>query len=110
MRKDVWDKKVEAYGKLVAKAGLERKGKTVPYTSANGYMFSMVNKDGEMGIRMSKESGKKFMDKHKATIFKSHGATMRDYVRIPDKLLKNQRLIVSALKEGHKHVMSLESK
>ncbi len=32
----------------------ERKGKTVPYTSANGLMFSFINKGGDLGIRYSK--------------------------------------------------------
>lgn len=33
----------------------DRKGKSVPYTSANGHMFSFINKDRDLGFRFSKE-------------------------------------------------------
>ena len=48
------------YDELVARCDrIERKGKTMPYTSANGYMFSLLNKAGEIGIRFSKDVQKK---------------------------------------------------
>lgn len=51
-----WDEKLKRYDEIVAKGKhFERKGKTMPYTSANGYMFSMLNKKGELGIRFGKE-------------------------------------------------------
>jgi hypothetical protein len=51
------DEKVELYNKLIAKCpGIERKGKNNPYTSVNGHMFSLINKDGELGMRFSKET------------------------------------------------------
>jgi len=107
-----WTKKLEIYDRLVATAGPEivRKGKTMPYTSANGYMFSLLNKDAEIGIRLSKESCKKFMEEFKTTVFKSHGATMRDYVLIPEEMLDDLDMLASYLEEGYKHVMSLPPK
>ena len=37
-----WDDKLARYDQLIAKCpGFDRKGKTVPYTSANGHMFSL---------------------------------------------------------------------
>lgn len=37
-----WQERVDLYDQLVAKCPrFERKGKTVPYTSANGPMFSL---------------------------------------------------------------------
>ena len=107
----MWEKKLEFYDKLVAACDdFERKGKTVPYTSANGYMFSLFNTDAEIGIRLSKASGKKFMEEHQATIFKSHGAVMRDYVKVPEHLYKEFDLLVAYLNEGYQHVMSLPPK
>ena len=42
-------KRLEIYDQLVSKCDrFTRKGKTVPYTSSNGYMFSLFNKDGEL--------------------------------------------------------------
>ena len=50
---------LELYEKIVAQfPEIERKGKTMPYTSANGYMFSLLNKAGELGFRFSKERQK----------------------------------------------------
>jgi hypothetical protein len=44
------------YDKVVVKCPrFKRQGKTVTAPSANGYMFSILNKDGELGIRFSKQ-------------------------------------------------------
>lgn len=52
----MWQEKLKVYDALVAKCNhFERKGKTMLYTSVNGYMFSLYNKTGEIGIRFSKE-------------------------------------------------------
>ncbi len=106
-----WEEKLAYYDKLVAHSGkFERKGKNMCYTSANGYMFSMLNKDGEIGIRLPKDAGKKFMKEHSTTPFKSHGAFMRDYVLIPDSLYDDMELLSETLEEAYQHVMSLEPK
>lgn len=61
----MWEQKLALYDKLVALTSkFKRKGKTVPYTSANGYMFSLINKEGEFGIRLPKESATKFKEEH----------------------------------------------
>jgi len=50
------EEKLRGYDELVSKCPrFERKGKAMVYTSANGYMFSLLNKAGEIGIRFSKE-------------------------------------------------------
>ncbi len=93
--------KLAIYDKLVAKCSrFERKGKTMPYTSANGYMFSLLNKDGEIGIRFSKEIQQKYLDEFDTTLYKSYGATMRGYVLIPKKVLGNLDKLASYLNES----------
>ena len=53
-----WNTTLKRYDELVDQISeFDRKGKTMPYTSANGHMFSLLNKDGELGIRLSKEEG-----------------------------------------------------
>ncbi|NNE55801.1 MAG: hypothetical protein HKN32_07270 [Flavobacteriales bacterium] len=106
-----WDKTLQFYDDLVARSSnFERKGKTVPYTSANGYMFSLMNKDGEFGIRLSKDRAKAFMEEHDTTIFKSHGAVMRDYVLIPESMFEDSDFLLKTLEAGYAHVMSLPPK
>jgi hypothetical protein len=107
----MWKEKVKVYDALVSKCPrFERKGKTVPYTSANGYMFSLVNKEGEVGIRFSKEVQKKYLDKWDTTIFKSHNAVMQGYVLIPERMLKDLDSVAKYLNESYDYVMSLEPK
>ena len=86
--------------------GLDRKGKTVPYTSSNGYMHCLLNKEGEFGIRLSKEDQAKF----KSGPLMSHGATIRDYVLVPDSLLANTEEIAKWMLISLEHVNSLPPK
>ena len=79
---------------------IERKGKANPYTSANGHMFSQINKDDQLGIRLPKPRQKALLDEYGAGPFKSYGATMRDYVCLTDEMLSDQALITSLLQEG----------
>lgn len=107
----MWEKKLEIYDKLIALSlNFERKGKTVPYTSANGHMFSQLNKAGEIGIRLPKESQKKFMEEFQTTVFKSYGAVMRGYVLVPEELLGDLEFLSAYMEEGYNYVMSLEPK
>ena len=68
----MWKEKLKVYDQLVAKCPrFERKGKTMPYTSANGYMFSLLNKAGEVGIRFSKDVQNNIW-KHGTPLFTNH--------------------------------------
>lgn len=107
----MWDKKLELYDKLInTNPNFERKGKTMPYTSVNGHMFSQLNKAGEIGIRLPEEKKEKFIKEHRATLFKSYGAVMKGYVLVPEKLLENLELFSSYLNESYNYVKSLEPK
>ena len=105
-----YNEKLELYIKAVEMAGFTKKGKTMPYTSANGHMFSLLNKDGELGIRFSKEDQEKYISKLKTTTFKSHGATMRGYILMPDKMWSTLKPLAKYLQESHSYVMSLDPK
>ncbi|WP_421787026.1 hypothetical protein [Hyphobacterium sp.] len=105
------DETIAIFDRVVARCeGIERKGKTMPYTSDNGHMFSQVNKDGELGIRLPPADGQTFMAEHGAGPFLSYGATMRDYVGIPEALMGDEDRLVDLLQQGHAYVMSLPSK
>ena len=80
----MWEEQLAIYDAVVGKCPrFERKGKTVPYTSANGHMFSLLNKDAELGFRYSKQVQEKYLEEWGTTLFKSHGATMRGYTIDP---------------------------
>jgi hypothetical protein len=105
-----YDKKVELYEKLIVKSGFKMKGKTVPYTSANGHMFSQLNKNGELGIRFSKEVQEKYISELNTTTFKSYGATMKGYILIPDEMWSDLNTLAKYLQESYSYVMSFDPK
>ena len=107
----MWEEKLKIYDQLVAKCPrFERKGKTVPYTSANGYMFSLLNKDGEIGIRFSREVQKKYIEEFNSTLFKSYNSIMQGYVLIPENMLEDLDRVAKYLDESYDYVMGLEPK
>ena len=106
-----WDEKLKIYDELVAKCDrFKRKGKTMPYTSANGYMFSLLNKAGEIGIRFSKDVQKKYIEEFDSSLYRSYNAIMNGYVLIPDHMLENLDNVAKYLNESYDYVLSLEPK
>lgn len=107
----MWEERLEIYDQLVKKCPrFERKGKTMPYTSANGHMFSLLNKAGELGFRYSKDVQEKYIEEFGSTIFKSYGSVMRGYVLIPDHMLEDSDKLAEYLNESYDYVMTLEPK
>jgi len=107
----MWEQKLDLYDQIVEKCPrFERKGKTVPYTSANGHMFSLLNKEGELGFRYSKPVQEKYIQEFGSTILKSHGAVMRGYVLIPDHMFDDLDTLAEYLNESYDYVMSLDPK
>ncbi len=105
------NEKLKIYDQLIDKCPrFERKGKTMPYTSANGYMFSLFNKDCEIGIRFSKEVQEKYIKEFNSSIYKSYGAVMKGYALIPQNMLEDLDHVARYLNESYDYVMSLEPK
>lgn len=105
------EEQLKIYDDLVSMCPrFERKGKTMPYTSANGYMFSLFNKAGEIGIRFSKEVQKKYMEKYKTTVYRSYDSIMHGYILITDEMMKDMKNVSKLLDESYDHVMSLDPK
>lgn len=99
------------YDKLVAQCPrFERQGKSVPHTRSNGYMFSVLNKEDELGIRFSKEQQLAYLEKYKTTLFKSHNAVMKGYILISKKMMKEEANLVDLLNESFDYVNSLPPK
>ncbi|MDA9262138.1 hypothetical protein N9P55_00040 [bacterium] len=107
----MFKERLELYDQVAALCNrFERKGKTSPYTSANGYMFSFLNKAAELGFRFSKEVQENYFDKYETTYYKSHNSVMKGHILITDKMLEDKDLLVSLLNESYDYVMSLEPK
>ena len=89
---DISAKTLELYEKLVAtQPSITRKGKANPYTSLNGRMFSFINKDGRLALRLPEAEREAFLKKYKTKIAVSYGAVMKEYVVVPPALLARTR-------------------
>ncbi|MCD2259188.1 hypothetical protein [Psychroserpens luteolus] len=107
----MWEEQLKFYDSIVEQCpDFERKGKKMIYTSANGYMFTLLNKDAEIGIRLSKASQEAFKEKYNATEYRSYGAVMRDYVKVPEALYTEIQLLVDYFNESYNYVMTLPPK
>lgn len=82
----------------------------MPYTSANGYMFSLLNKASEIGIRFSKEVQKKYLEEYNTSLFKSYNSIMHGYILITEEMLDDLQNVVRLLNESYDYVMSLDPK
>jgi len=107
----MWEKNLAYYDEAVERCPrFGRKGKTMPYTSANGHMFSLLNKAGELGIRFSKEIQQKYIEDLSTTTFISYGATMRGYILVPEHICSEIDQLAKYLNDGYDYVMSLDPK
>ena len=70
--------KLALYEKLVAmNPNVERKGDKIPYTSLNGHMFSYLNSEGLMALKLPKEEIDQFLKKYKTRLFEAYGIIQR---------------------------------
>lgn len=100
-----WDDVLKVYDAIVEDCkGFERKGKKMIYTSSNGYMFTLLNKDAEIGIRLPKEEAAKFMEKYDTGHYYSHGAKMKDYVLVPESLWTDKKAMVNYFEQSFAYV------
>jgi hypothetical protein len=103
--------KLAFYEKLVATLpGVERKGATVPYTSLNGHMFSYLTKTGQLALRLPVKEREAFLQKYKTTLCEAYGVVQKEYVVVPDALLKRTAEIKKAFAQSLAYVSSLKPK
>jgi len=99
------------YEKLIAtNPAVERKGDTMPYTSLNGHMFSLLAKDGSLGLRLSKEDREEFIKKYNTELMKQYGVIMKEHVIVPDKLLANTKELKKYFYQSYEYIKSLKPK
>lgn len=109
--KNIPQDKMKLYEQLVAtQPGIELKGKNNPYTSHNGHMFTFISKDGVLAIRLPKDEREKFLKEYKTTLMESYGAVMKEYVRVPDKLIQDTAVLARYMKISYKYVKMLKPK
>lgn len=79
---------LEMYCEVVDRSGHGTvKGAKNPYTSRNGHMFSFLDPDGTMALRLPAELEATFRTTHDSGPVSQYGRTMRGYSTIPADLL-----------------------
>ena len=103
--------RLELYERLVAtNPSVERKGATVPYTSCNGHMFSFMTRTGTLALRLPAEEREAFLRRHKTKLCEQHGTVMKEYVEVPDTLLKETCELKRAFDVSYAYVAALKPK
>ena len=111
MKNNIPPDKLELYEKLVAtNPKIERKGAANPYTSLNGHMFTYLNPSGSLALRLPTDEREKFLKKYTTTLFEAYGAVMKEYVTVPDSLLKNTKELQKYFALSYQYVGSLKPK
>ena len=106
-----YQENLERYEALVAtNPAIERKGATMPYTSVNGHMFSLLTKEGTLVLRLSPDDRNAFLKKYKTPTVVLYGAVMKEYVEVPDALLAKTTILKKVFDASFQYVSSLKPK
>ena len=103
--------KVDLYDHLIAThPEIERKGAANPYTSLNGHMFTLLHDSRRLAIRLPEDERAAFLKKYKTTLSEAYGAVMKEYVAVPEALLKNTKELQKYLELSYEYVKTLKPK
>jgi hypothetical protein len=101
---------IALYDKLIAtNPMIKRKGDANPYTSLNGNMFTLLYQSA-LAIRLPEDEREKFLKKYKTTLFEAYGAVMKEYVAVPDALLKKTKELEKYLAISYEYAKTLKPK
>jgi hypothetical protein len=105
------EEKLVQYERLIAtNPEVELKGDTIPYTAHNGHMFSNFNPDGTLGLRLPPAKIEEFLKKYKTTLVSAYGIVRKEYVLVPDELLKKTTELKPYFDASFEYVNSLKPK
>ena len=110
-QKEIQHKNLTLYDKLIrTNPAIERKGVKLPYTSFNGHMFTFLSESGVVAIRLPEDEREAFLKKYATTLMESHGAIMKEYVAVPESLLKKTGELKKYLDRSYEYVKTLKPK
>ena len=89
---------------------IERKGVKLPYTSANGHMFTFLSESGTLAIRLPESERETFLKKYNTSLMEAHGTIMKEYVMVPEELLRNTKELKKYLNLSYEYVKTMKPK
>jgi hypothetical protein len=99
------------YEKVIqAMDGVELKGDTMPYTSLNGHMFSVLHKDGSLALRLPRPEREEFLKKYRTTLSSQYGTVQPEYVVVPETLLSKTKELQRFFEISRAYVAAMKPK
>ncbi len=103
--------KIALFAKLVATNPMAvLKGDTIPYTSMNGNMYSYLSKEGTLALRLPGKERAMFLEQYNTTLMEAYGIIQKEYVIVPDSLLKNTDELRPWFESSYIHVGLMKPK
>jgi hypothetical protein len=84
------------------------KGAKNPYTARNGHMFSFLDIDGKMALRLSDELQDEFRARYESGPVVQYGSVMRGYVSVPADLFRKTDELREWFDKSHDWIGTLE--
>lgn len=104
-------KNLDAYEELVSNfPDVDRLGKTMPYTSINGHMYSFLTDRGTLGLRLAEEDRMSFMVSFHAELMIQHNRVMKEFVEVPEDIVADVDLMVDWFEKSLEYTTSLKPK
>ena len=99
------------YEALVAtQPDVERKGAKMPYTSLNGHMFSFLDSEGQLSLRLPEAEREAFLAEHDTRLSEQHGRVMKEYVVVPESVFDRPAILEAAFAVSIAYIRTLKPK
>jgi hypothetical protein len=89
---------------------VERKGATMPYTSVNGNMFSLMTAESMLALRLPTPEREEFLKRYKTKLCEQYGVVMKEYALVPTSLLEKTRELAKHFEASYRYACSLKPK
>lgn len=86
------------------------KGARNPYTARNGHMFSFLDADGTMALRLPDDLQDEFLARYESGPVVQYGSVMRGYISVPAGLLSDTDELREWFDKSYDWIGTLEPK
>lgn len=73
-------------------------------------MFTILHQSRTLAIRLPEAEREAFIKKYKTSLFESYGAVMKEYVTVPDSLLRKTKELAAYLSLSNEYAKTLKAK
>jgi TfoX/Sxy family transcriptional regulator of competence genes len=89
---------------------IKRKGAANRYTSMNGNMFSVLQPEGTLALRLPSPDREEFLKRFKTSLCVMYGTVMKEYVQVPAALMKKTSELAKWVAVSYRYACSLKAK